>query len=1098
MSELLEVSAIVVPKISLALFQNSVPVLSSLELTNLSDRALQDLVVKMTTSPSFTETKTWHVQSIEPGGKAALSQLLVAMDAGRLDALDEAQRSVIRFEVVHGDETLATQDYEVELLPKNHWGGISAVPEILAAFVQPNDSAIDASLSRAADILRQNRREPGIAGYSSEAPRKRAHELASAIWSAVGGLSINYVVPPSSFENWGQKVRSPSWVASNRLATCLDSTLFLAACLEQARLNPIVIVIQGHAFCGVWLAPETFTTSIVDDVTAIRKRIALKELIVFETTALTHRPVPKFSEACRLGLAHLTEDKDHQFEFALDIHRARMERIKPLAKFEQIALEPDNSATTAEPDLEEAPDLPEGLPDESTKIEETPQGRVDHWQRKLLDLSLRNSLLNFRAARAIRIDAPKAGKLEDVLATGKELKLLKRPDLVAGSGVAKEIHSQRHGEDAQAAYALEALDRGELLVDLPQEKLDTQLTELYRTARATFQEGGANTLFLALGFLSWKRDNKDDRKFRAPLILIPVSLERKSVRSGFRLKLHDDEPRFNQTLLEMLRQDFNLTIEGLSGELPKDDSGIDLDLIWRRVESAIKDIQGWEVAREVVLSTFSFAKYLMWKDLVDRTEILKKSPVVRHLIDTPRDKFPADRDFILREQLDYIKHPTETYCPLPADSSQLAAVMSAATGKDFVLIGPPGTGKSQTIANGISQCLAEGKKVLFVSAKTAALDVVHRRLAQMGLGDFCLEVHSAKANKAEVLAQLGRSLSAKGGFDSAQWEREGKRLKDLREKLNVFVGRIHKMHSNGLTLFRAMGTGLKAPANMNFSWPDAGQHDREALDRLRDIAGSLDANGAEVGEVKENPLQWIRTSSWSPAWKGEVETAAKALAKSSLALPAAAKRLCDSTGMPTPELVGRARQGVSLLAAALPQAAGRDWRFVLRPDAVQLVQKLQKAAALLSERQAAKRELTIEYKDEALRLNHASLEQAWELAGTKWWLAKMLGRSKVKKELLSCASDPKAGKSIDCLNDLAKLKLMRAKDVDLEPFADLEAKTNGVWAGLKTDLDEVKSATEFQAALSRAIGMLAANADTLGTIMSAVSRLLGDANALLV
>jgi very-short-patch-repair endonuclease len=574
-------------------------------------------------------------------------------------------------------------------------------------------------------------------------------------------------------------------------------------------------------------------------------------------------------------------------------------------------------------------------------------------------------------------------------------------------------------------------------------------------------------------------------------------LERKSIRSGFRLKLHDDEPRFNQTLLEMLRQDFNLTIDGLSGELPRDDSGIDLDLIWCRVENAIKDISGWEVVREAVLSTFSFAKYLMWKDLVDRTDLLKRSPVVRHLIDTPRDKFPADREFIRREQLDYIRQPTETYCPLPADSSQLAAVMSAAIGKDFVLIGPPGTGKSQTIANAISQCLAEGKKVLFVSAKTAALDVVHRRLAQMGLGDFCLELHSAKASKGAVLAQLARSLAAKGAFDSAQWEREGGRLKDLRDKLNVFVGRIHKTHANGLNLFKAIGTGIKAPADVFFSWSNPGQHDRDALDKLRDIAGSLDVNGAAIGGVKENPLSWIQTSSWSPAWQGEVEATARNLAKAALALPDAARHFCDSTGIEAPRLLGRVRQGLGLLAEVLPHAAGRDWRFALRPDANQLVQKLQKASALLEELRAAKEKLSIEYRDDVLELDHGGLMQAWEMASDKWWLAKLMGQSKIKKELLACATTPRAGKTVDCLGDLIQLKVMRVKDGELEVFADLGSKTNGIWTGLKTDLEEVQSAVAFQSQLSRAIGMLADSADTLSIVMTAISRLLGEANALL-
>ena len=175
------------------------------------------------------------------------------------------------------------------------------------------------------------------------------------------------------------------------------------------------------------------------------------------------------------------------------------------------------------------------------------------------------------------------------------------------------IHEARTNEDLRRAHALDALRRDEVFVGLPQSELDARLVELYRSARVTLQEGGANTLFLALGFLSWTRDDKDDKRFRAPLILIPVTLQRKSVRSGFSLVLHDDEPRFNPTLLEMLRQDFRLAIPVAEGELPKDESGLDIAGIWQAVRKSIKDIKGWEVVEEVVLATFSFAKYLMWK-----------------------------------------------------------------------------------------------------------------------------------------------------------------------------------------------------------------------------------------------------------------------------------------------------------------------------------------------------------------------------------------------------------------------------------------------------------------------------------------------------
>jgi len=223
---------------------------------------------------------------------------------------------------------------------------------------------------------------------------------------------------------------------------------------------------------------------------------------------------------------------------------------------------------------------------------------------------------------------------------------------------------------------------------------------------------------LAIGFLLWKRNDKDERPFRAPLILLPVALERKSVRGGIHMVAYDDEPRFNTTLLEMLRKDFQIDIRGLDGELPTDHSGIHVSSIWNTVRKAVKDVPGFEVVEDVVLGHFSFAKYLMWKDLVDRTDALRKNAIVKHLIDTPRDPYLSDIAFVDGAQIDRLFKPSDLLTPKSADSSQMAAIATADRGKDFIIIGPPGTGKSQTISNLIVHMLGKGKTVLFVSERS--------------------------------------------------------------------------------------------------------------------------------------------------------------------------------------------------------------------------------------------------------------------------------------------------------------------------------------------------------------------------------------------
>ena len=184
----------------------------------------------------------------------------------------------------------------------------------------------------------------------------------------------------------------------------------------------------------------------------------------------------------------------------------------------------------------------------------------------------------------------------------------------------------------------------------------------------------------------------------------------------------------------------------------------------------MKHIKGWEVTEQVVLATLSFTKYLMWKDLVDRTDLLKRNPVVRHLIETPTHTYDGGSScFVAPGAIDHDVDPSDLFTPFSANSSQIAAVVAAQRGADFVLFGPPGTGKSQTIANAITNCLAHGKTILFVSQKTAALEVVRQRMQAIGLGNYCLEVHSTKAQKSSVLEQLATAWRERNLVTEEHW-----------------------------------------------------------------------------------------------------------------------------------------------------------------------------------------------------------------------------------------------------------------------------------------------------------------------------------------
>lgn len=1093
----INIQAVFSPKFNLAFFQNSVPVLLELALVNDSDQDLTDLTLTLSSTSSFLKTKIWHIDAVFSGQKFHISDRDVQLDSGMLGRLNESEIIQASLTLTSKDEPIADCEQVIELLPRTQWSGIGHMPEMVAAYVQPNDAQVDRLLKKASAILRHYKRETALDGYSGGP--KRAWELASAIWASISSMGLDYILPPASFERAGQKVRTPAQIADAGLATCLDSTLLICAALEQCGLNPLIVFTQGHSLAGVWLKNEEFSTVVVDDVTALRKRVKLKELVIFETTLLTKRPCPALKHAIAHGEKQISEEEEAKFELLVDIRRARLQRIKPLASGEV------SSASTAEqqheeqePVFDEAPDLPDDEIRRTEEISGKPLDRLDQWQRKLLDLSLRNNLLNFRATkRAIKLDAPDPGLLEDRFADGNTLKLRPRPELMSGSDMRdRSIHESRNQEDLYREHALDALRRNEVYVPIDADELDGRLTNLYRSARVTLSEGGANTLYLAVGFLSWTRDDKDDKRYRAPLILIPIVLNRKSMRQGFSLTLHDEEARFNPTLVQMLRQDFELELPVAQGELPTDEHGLDIHNIWRQVSLAVKEIKGWEVSEEVILSTFSFAKYLMWKDLVDRTDQLKQNPVVRHLIETPRDPYLSTVSFPDPRQLDQIHGPEETFCPLPADSSQLSAVMAAAKGKDFVLIGPPGTGKSQTIGNMIAQCLAEQKTVLFVSEKIAALDVVYRRLRDVGLGDFCLELHSSKARKLDVLQQLGRAWDSKGGINTTEWRREADKLKALREQLNGFVRQLHCKRHNGLTAFRAIGHILAGQkiAKLGLQWPSVDAHDVDALDLLRELSDRLDVNAREVGKIADSPLAQITHDDWSPHWQEEIVQTARQLLPKSGQLEASADSFSKMLGLSVTNLDARSRHGLSLLANTLPKTAGYNWCFVLRPDIRRLMDDLEKGLRYVKTYQQTFQQLSAPYREEIIQVEADGLNEQWQKAEQAFWPMSWLGKRSVRKVL---AGYIQGKHKIDVAVDLQQIKQLKELEANITGLAGLGAKTTGLWDGLNTRLDEAEQAQQFHKALSEAIAALATDVEILSTIKSALEKLLGDGNTLL-
>lgn len=1079
-----KIDARVAGSFTYASYQNAIPVLRSLAVVNPTDRHFEQCRLAMIATPGFLRPKIWTLDRLVPGDSIAISDRRIELDAGYLAGLDEAERGEITFRLYAKDECLAETRFPVRLLARDEWGGVDDMAQLLPAFVLPNDPAVPKILRAAAQSLAAHGYPSGLDGYQSGDPN-RSLLLTAAVYSAIAGLRLHYAEPPASFEQRGQKVRRPSAIAQDKLATCLDSSLLFAAALEGCGLNSAVMLFKDHAAVGVWLTKRTFPNAVESDLTEVRKAIAARELVVFETSGVTHRPVATLDHARRLIEPRLDETQTSGFEAAIDLHRSRSGGITPLAS---------HAPALAVGDAEDGEiDLPimidpamSDLPAEIVELKPTTAaGRIDRWQKKLLDLTLRNRLLNFPdSKKTIPFLCTDIAYLEDRLSDGAAMRLISLPEHNPLGQRDEALYREVRGQDLHRSFAADALARGELASPLDAKNLDTRLIELHRQVRNDFAEGGANTLFLAVGFLRWKRKASDERSYRAPLLLLPVKLERRSASSQFTLRFHEDEPRFNATLLQFLEREFDLSLPQFAGELPQDENGIDVPRLLAAMRQAVRDVPGMEVIDDAALSTFSFAKYLMWKDLVERTEALRQNRVVRHLIDTPEQAFVGSGEgFVDERELDRRYAPADIVSVLPADSSQIAASMAAAEGRDFVIIGPPGTGKSQTIANMIANCLANGKTVLFVAEKTAALNVVHRRLKAHGLGDHCLELHSNKADRKSFLAQLRTSWEKGRAASSSEWVTVNHRLKVKRDALNAYVEALHQRHANGLTAYVALGVALRgrdrhAP---ELSWSHREIHSDEARRSLGDLAEEL---GRVFSAVERAPvLACVDAPEWSSAWQERLLASGRNLTGKATELRAALTAFLPQLGLPARSDTSAAElERLSLLASTLCESAGSDQRITFDPDFVRLRQALTELEGSITSYRATEAELSATFAgDSVVRVPVDDLERDWREAGAAIWPRSWLGRRRVKKLLQGYAATGQP----DPDKDLPILRRLQAIRSTVE--------TNGLagkpvaFSGLDSDLTAIDRHLAGATKLRDSLLRLGRAADDFHSIVQAVA-----------
>lgn len=987
------------PVLNFALQQNYVPAIREVIIKNDSPDDWYNINVEINSEPDFAAKWSQSIEVLKAGESYQLKPA-INVSTRYLSELTEKITGHYALTVTANGSVVIQENYPVSVLAFDQWGGVGLLPEMLTAFSTPNHPEIAKILRSAAAILNRWTGNPSFDEYQSRNPNRVRKQMA-AIYEAIAEMQLIYCAVPASFEESGQRIRLADTISSQRLANCLDLSLLYSACLEAVGINPLLIIVKGHAFVGGWLINESFADAVNDDPSLISKRMAdgINEIVVVEATCMNAGHQNSFDEAVRSAEQKMLNAAD--FILFIDVKRARFGGIRPLPL--RIATA-NGWEIVDEPKQERHNLLPEDISvgGKLLNVDKIDISKQQLWERKLLDLTLRNSLLNIRITKSvIQFITINVGKLEDALADGQEFQVLAKPsdwdNPVRDSGVYQALHQS----DPIADLVKHELTQKRVRTYLSENDLGYSLTSLYRSSRVSIEENGANTLYIALGLLKWYETDASEKPRYAPILLLPVEIIRKSAQKGYIIRGREEETMMNITLLEMLRQDFGLSIGGLE-TLPKDDSGVDVKLIFNIIRQAVMSKSRWDVEEQAILGNFSFSKFILWNDIHNNAEKLCRNKVVASLV-SGKLEWQPEENAAAEAITDIQLHPEKIALPISTDSSQLQAILSSGQGKSFVLHGPPGTGKSQTITNIIANALYAGKRVLFVAAKKAALDVVESRLEAIGIGDFCLELHSNKSKKTAVLEQLKAATEIAHRAAPADFGAEAQRLFDLRNELNTYVTALHVRYPFGYSLFDLFTAYSLIPGTSDVHF-DTGVFEMLTTAHLtswQDLAEEMQVAGQQIGSPAGHALSAIRIHQYTPQLKQEAQQLIEKL-------EGLLRQLADRTNIVSDILkVGglvKSSQHEQALTAIVSQvlSIADVAPSMLKTEAFE--QTLAQVIGLAAHgivRDKLRLELSASYQKGILAFPATNTLTEWNIAGNKWFLPRWLAQRKIQKNIAS-------------------------------------------------------------------------------------------------
>ena len=713
------------------------------------------------------------------------------------------------------------------VLPPRQWrlaGGERWAGAALATFVQPGQDAVEALVSEALGLVGEGAGRVGDSGAGENAGRDAGGDaawldaLVAAACAALRRRRPQIEAVGSAWDRGPHSVRTGAELLSARTGTTLDVVVLLAGALERLGVPAVLLLTPKTALLGYWRNEEDAERIPASPQEAAELARDGTLGLVYPELALRRSAAALHELTGRVRALALKDLSDLVLAVPIRTARGRGASPQPLLELDEdgdVVELPAPDADVCRP-IAAAPPSDARWPAVGAPDAPTPPA-IEEWKRSLLDLSLRNPLIDCTPRNAVELLVPSTliGRFEDIINSRELVTLVSR-----GAGPRTP-----GGSKSRTAMLTEERIVG---VDLAARDYQRRLPALAASARTTLEETGANNLYLAVGSLVWRTDG---RRLHSPLILIPVTLVREGDGDAYVVGLDEAGASTpNRSLLARYEADTGVDLVELR-EPVRDEHGVDVEAtlaaLRARIESSGRDDA---VEASVHLGLFRFSTYRMWRDLEDDWRTIVENPLVAHLLGDPSAPF-ADPAGVAPSAPVAIDEVVENL-PLKADAAQARVVADAVEGRSLVVEGPPGTGKSQTVANLVFRALATGRTVMFVAEKASALDVVARRLREeAGIGDLLLNLHDNGMKPSEVRRALRRALELRApGQDAAAAAGLRERLTGLRERLAGLRERLG-----------AYREGLHAPGAEGPSYYEA----RQAL------VGAREGDPAELERARE-------------------------------------------------------------------------------------------------------------------------------------------------------------------------------------------------------------------------------------------------------